>query len=144
MSIEIRRMTIEDYDGVYALWTNTEGMGLHSFEDSREGLEKFLGRNPGLSFVAADKQSIIGAMLAGHDGRKGYIYHTAVDKARRGRGIGRRLVEAATQALLQEGITKLGLLVYAQNGVGNAFWTGSGWTKRGDVNYYSMYLDGKG
>lgn len=141
MNTEIRCMTAEDYDGVYALWTNTPGMGLHGFEDSREGIEKFLKRNPGCSFVAVEGNNIIGAVLGGHDGRKGYIYHAAVEITKRSRGIGTSLMDAVSEALIREGITKLGLLVYCRNEIGNAFWNSSGWSKRDDVNYYSLYLD---
>lgn len=142
MSIEIRCMTIEDYDSVYALWISTPGMGLHGFEDSREGIAKFLRRNPGCSFVAVKDGAVTGAVLGGHDGRKGYIYHTTVAAAMRGRGIGSRLVGAVKQALNAEGIKRLGLLAYVENDIGNAFWNNSGWTKRGDLNYYSLNLDG--
>jgi ribosomal protein S18 acetylase RimI-like enzyme len=139
--MEIRCMTIEDYDGVFALWSNTAGMGLHGFEDSREGIEKFLKRNTGCSFVAVEGDNIIGAVLGGHDGRKGYIYHAAVDTAYRGRGIGRRLLESVKQSFQNEGITKLGLLVFKSNDIGNAFWRSDGWSEREDLNYYSLYLD---
>jgi ribosomal protein S18 acetylase RimI-like enzyme len=140
MDIEIRCMTIEDYDSVYALWSSTPGMGLHGFEDSREGIDKFLRRNPGCSFVAVKDDSIIGAVLGGHDGRKGYIYHATLAPAMRGLGYGRRLVEAVKHALAREGIKRLGLLVFTENDTGNAFWSNSGWTRRGDVNYYSLSI----
>lgn len=139
--MEIRCMTIEDYDGVYALWAGTPGMGLHDAEDSREGIEKYLKRNPGCSFVAALDGKIIGAALGGHDGRKGYIYHAAVDANHRKRGIGARLVEAVKQSLKAEGVSIFGLLVYRGNDAGNAFWKGTGWGVREDLNYYSLYLD---
>lgn len=81
----IRVMTIEDYDGVYDLWIHTPGMGLNTTDDSREGIEKYMERNPATCFVAEDDGKIIGAIMAGHDGRRGFIHHTAVAPAYRNR-----------------------------------------------------------
>lgn len=102
--ITIRVMTIEDYDGVYDVWLNTPGMGINSTDDSREGIGKYLRRNPTTSFVAEDSGRIIGSILAGHDGRRGFIQHMAVLPDYRKQGIGRRLVDYAMRALEEEGI----------------------------------------
>jgi ribosomal protein S18 acetylase RimI-like enzyme len=128
-------MTSADYESLYDLWKNTEGMGLRSLDDSREGIEKFLRRNPATSFVAVENGKIIGTLLCGHDGRRGYIYHTAVAVAHRGRGIGRRLLSKAMEALRKEGVHKTALVVFASNGRGNAFWQKMGFTERPDLVY---------
>ena len=133
--IDIRVMTIADYDGVYDLWINTPGMGLNSTDDSREGIEKYLKRNPSSSFVAVYDNSIIGVIMAGHDGRRGYIHHTAVLPSYRKQGVAKSLVDAAMTALDKEGITKVALVAFKKNDVGNDFWQHIGFTVRDDLVY---------
>ncbi len=133
--MNIRIMTREDYDGVYALWASTPGMGLNTVDDSREGIEKYLRRNPTTSFIAQDGEKIVGVIMAGHDGRRGYIHHTAVLPAYRGQGLGRRLVEHAMLALDEEGIQKVALVVFSENETGNAFWEKMGFLPREDLVY---------
>ena len=100
----IRTMDIEDYEKVYDLWIHTEGMGLNTTEDSREGINKYLLRNPNTCFVAEDNGKLVGVIMGGHDGRRGFIHHTTVRQEYRGRGIGKRLVDSAMKALEAEGI----------------------------------------
>ena len=138
--LTIRLMTIEDYDGVYTLWRNTPGMGLNTTDDSREGIERYLRRNPTTSFVALWEDAIVGVILAGHDGRRGYIYHTAVLPAFRGRGIARQLVEQAMAALEREGIHKAALVVFAKNALGNSFWESIGFSTREDLIYRNQNI----
>jgi len=128
-------MTAADYDAVFALWTATEGMGLNRTDDSREGIEKYLRRNPSTSFVAADGGKIVGAIMAGHDGRRGFIYHTAVSREHRRRGTGKALAEAALEALRAEGIIKAALVVFAGNRGGNDFWEQLDFIERPDLAY---------
>lgn len=135
----IRLMTLDDYDAVYALWLRCAGMGLNDVDDSREGIARYLRRNPDTCFVAEDG-GIIGVILAGHDGRRGYICHTAVDPARRGEGIGTSLVQSALDALRREGISKVALVVFSRNGGGNAFWEKMGFSARGDLVYRNRAL----
>jgi len=132
----IREMTAEDYAGAYELWSRTEGMGL-SEADSEERIKAFLARNPGLSFVAVDDGRIVGTVLCGHDGRRGYLYHVAVSEPYRNRGIGKRLVAHALQRLRDERIDKCHLFVMRDNALGLAFWSGAGWTRRGDILMFS-------
>ena len=131
----IREMKISDYDQVYALWRSTPGMGLNTADDSREGIPAYLIRNPHTCFVAEAESGIIGAILAGHDGRRGFIYHLAVAIPQRGNGIGSALVERAMAALEQEGIRKVALVVFDRNEIGNAFWERLGFHKREDLIY---------
>lgn len=131
----IRVMEIGDYDAVYDMWIHTPGMGLNTTDDSREGVEKFLRRNPHTCFVAEVDRKIAGVILSGHDGRRGYIYHTAVRPEYRRQGIARALVEHAMQALEKEGIQKTALVVFARNEGGNAFWEKLGFTGRDDLVY---------
>lgn len=133
--MKIRLMTAQDYDAVYQLWLNTPGMGLNNMDDSCEGINKYLQRNPLTCFVAEEKESIIGVILSGHDGRRGFIYHLAVDQAYQRKGIGRTLVEAAMEALKGEGIPKVALVVYGSNAKGNAFWEKIGFETRPDLTY---------
>ena len=93
----IETMQVEDYESLMALWKRSDGVGL-SGADSRESLEKFLQRNPGLSFVLKDRDRIAGSIMAGHDGRRGHLYHLSVLEEYRRRGWGRDLVERCIEA----------------------------------------------
>jgi len=133
--MDIRKMTIADYDDVYALWLSCKGMGINDLDDSKEGIEKFLNRNPSTCFAAVENGELIGTIIAGNDGRRGYIYHTAVSPKRRYEGIGKALVETAMSALENEGINKAALVVFERNKDGNAFWEKIGFTIRNDLTY---------
>ncbi|MCR5542154.1 MAG: GNAT family N-acetyltransferase [Ruminococcus sp.] len=136
----IRKMVISDYDKVYRLWLSCKGMGLNDLDDSREGISRYLDRNPETCFVAEDGEKIIGVIIAGHDGRRGYIYHTAVSPDRRKQGIGRQLVDSAMNALKEQGINKTALVCFSKNEEGNAFWQNIGFTKRTDLSYRNKAL----
>lgn len=131
----IRLMTPVDYPACYDLWLRTPGMGLNSVDDSADGIARYLKRNPSTCFVAEEEGRIVGVILAGHDGRRGHISHTAVDSAFRRRGIGGQLVAHTMAALEQEGITKVNLVVFSRNETGNAFWESMGFTVRTDLTY---------
>lgn len=135
----IRKMTIADYDSVYSLWLSCRGMGLNDLDDSREGIERFLIRNPDTCFVAEDGD-IVGVIIAGNDGRRGYIYHTAVREERRKEGIATALVEAALDGLKRCGINKAALVVFDRNTLGNSFWEKHGFTVRNDLVYRNRAL----
>lgn len=141
--MEIRSMTIEDYDGVYALWMSIKGFAIRSLDDSREGVERFLKRNPGNSVVAIEDGKIVGSILCGHDGRRGCLYHVCVNEAYRMRGIGKSMVVFCMKALEKEKISKVSLIAFTANDVGNAFWKQIGWTRREDLNYYDFVLNKK-
>mgnify|MGYP001039307484 FL=1 len=138
----IKKMTIEDYEGLRALWMTIRGFGIRSIDDSREGVERFLKRNPGISVVAvAEDGSIVGGILCGHDGRRGCLYHVCVRADCRRNGIGKAMVVHCMNALKAEGINKVSLIAFTKNDVGNAFWNRIGWTKREDLNYYDFTLN---
>lgn len=137
----IRIMTIDDYDGVYALWMKIKGFGIRSIDDSREGVSRFLKRNPATSVVAEEDGKIVGSILCGHDGRRGCMYHVCVDRDYRRRGIGKGMVVMAMEALKKEEISKVSLIAFTKNDVGNAFWNTIGWTERLDLNYYDFVLN---
>jgi len=139
-NVVLRLMTIEDYDKVYALWMSCKNMGFNNIDDSREGIEKFLIRNPSTNFVAEEEGRIVGIVLAGNDGRRGYVYHMAVAEDQRGKKIGSRLLTLALDALKAEGIAKVALLVFKRNEVGNAFWESMGFKVREDVAYRNREL----
>ncbi len=133
--MNFRLMQISDYDSVYNLWINTPGMGLNSVDDSKDGIEKFLKRNPTTCFIAEEDGKIVGVIMAGNDGRRGYIYHTAVLPEFRGKHVAKTLVENAMAALEKEGITKVALVVFEKNQNGNGFWEKIGFTVRNDLIY---------
>ena len=137
--MNIRVMTVADYDAVYALWLSCKGMGLNDVDDSREGIARYLVRNPDTCFVAEDG-GVVGVILAGHDGRRGYIYHTAVHSDARGQGIGSALVQRALAALKDCGISKVALVAFSRNEGGNAFWEKQGFKLRGDLSYRNLAL----
>lgn len=121
---------MEDYDAAYALWEASEGIGL-SAADARENIESFLSQNPGLSFVArSDDGTLAGALLASCDGRRGFLYHCAVAKSHRRRGIGKALVERSLAALAARGMRKCHIFVAADNAEGKRFWQRIGWEER--------------
>lgn len=141
--MSIREMKIEDYDKVFALWKTIKGFGIRSVDDSREGIERFLKWNPGLSVVAEENGVIIGAILCGSDGRRGCLYHVCVHKDYRRQGIGKSMVVWCMEKLKELQINKVSLIAFTQNDVGNAFWKEIGWTKREDLNYYDFTLNEK-
>lgn len=136
----IRQMRLDDYNSVYALWLSCRGMGLNSVDDSREGIARYLARNPNTCFVAEEEGKILGVIMAGHDGRRGYIYHAAVSPDARGAGTGRQLAGAALDALRTEGISKAALVAFTSNEEGNAFWEKLGFEARHDLTYRSRAL----
>lgn len=138
--MHIRKMTIKDFDGIYQLWVETPGMGLNALDDSKEGIERYLKRNPDTCFVAEVDKRIVGSILSGHDGRRGFIYHTAVSVSMRKQGIGSALVDASVEALKNKGINKIALVVFSENIEGNVFWEKRGFTVREDLVYRNKAL----
>lgn len=143
--MEIRPMTIADYPDVYRLWTSSAGMGLNNLDDSEEGIGKFLARNPTTCFVATEESKLAGVIIAGHDGRRGYIYHTAVAEQHKRQGIGRKLAKSALNTLSEEGINKVALLVFNRNEGAKRFWEKMGFAARtpeegDDIVYYNKAL----
>jgi len=138
--MDIRVMTIQDYDAVYALWMRSKNMGFNNLDDSREGVERLLRRNPNTSFVAMDGETLTGVILSGQDGRRGYIYHMCVAEAYQRQGLGSELVSRCLAALKAEGINKVALLVFNRNEAGNAFWEAQGFAVRTDVAYRNKEL----
>ena len=133
-------MTIDDYEKVYELWKSCAGMGLNNLDDSKEGIEKFLKRNPDSCFVADVDNNIVGVIIVGNDGRRGYIYHTAVSPQYRKQGIAKSLVDTPMTALQKIGINKAALVVFDRNEIGNDFWEKMGFTIRDDLIYRNKAL----
>ncbi|MEX2286902.1 MAG: GNAT family N-acetyltransferase [Planctomycetaceae bacterium] len=129
MDFDIAAMQPDDYDDVIALWLRTDRLGL-SDADSRENIVMYLARNPGLSIVARRNEMIVGTVLCGHDGRRGYLHHLAVAEEHRNSGIGSALVERSLRALATVGIHKCHIFVVADNAAGIAFWKRAGWAER--------------
>ncbi|MBO4637755.1 MAG: GNAT family N-acetyltransferase [Clostridiales bacterium] len=137
--IDYRLMNIDDYQQAYDLWILC-GNGLNDKDDSREGIEKYLKRNPSTSFVATCDGRVVGVILCGHDGRRGIIQHACVSPDMRRLGIGNELVALALEALKNEGINKVLLVAFKKNEGGNAFWEAQGFTLREDLNYRNKAL----
>ena len=138
--MQIRKMTIQDYEKVYELWMSCKNMGFNDIDDSKEGIARFLERNPKTSFVALENENLIGIILGGHDGRRGYIYHLSVNENYRKNGIGSELVKNCLESFKQEKISKVALLVFKYNEVGNSFWEKQGFILREDINYRNVAL----
>lgn len=138
--MKIHVMNISDYEKVYALWMSCKNMGFNNLDDSKEGIEKFLKRNPDTSFVAVEDDAVVGIVLAGHDGRRGYVYHMSVAENYRKQGVGTQLMSHCEDALKREGINKTALLVFKRNEAGNSFWEKQGFTVREDVAYRNKAL----
>jgi len=130
-----------DYNEAYQLWTSTEGMGLRSLDDSYKGIGAFLQRNPNTNFICRMDRELVGTILSGHDGRRGYIYHAVVKTEHRKKGIGKKLVNQVLSSLEQEGIKKVALVVYSTNQTGNTFWESVGFVCRDDLNYRNYTID---
>ncbi len=133
--MDIRLMRIEDYDETWGLWIHTKEMALNNLDDSREGIRKFLRRNPSTCFVAKEEQKIVGVILAGNDGRRGYIYHLAVLEEARRKKIATKLLNAALEGLKKEGITEVAVLAKRSNECGNLFWEEENFDPREDLVY---------
>ncbi len=139
--IHIRQMNAGDYTKVRALWMTIRGFGIRSIDDSKEGVERFIRRNPSTSVVAEDGSRIVGAILCGHDGRRGCFYHVCVHEDYRKKGIGKAMAVFAMKALQKEKINKVSLIAFKNNEAGNCFWKSVGWTFREDLNYYDFTLN---
>ena len=137
----IRGMTMDDFEAVHALWMEIHGFGIRSSDDSREGVERFIRRNPTTSMVAVAEGKVVGAILCGHDGRRGCLYHVCVHEDYRKNGIGKAMAVACMRALQEEKINKVSLIAFKSNELGNHFWKDAGWCFREDLNYYDFTLN---
>lgn len=134
-------MTVEDYENVSSLWMTIKGFGIRSIDDSKEGVERFIKRNPTTSVVAEEDGKIVGAILCGHDGRRGTLYHVCVHENYRRRGVGKAMVVFCMEALKKEHINKVSLIAFKSNQIGNSFWNHESWDFREDLNYYDFVLN---
>ncbi len=137
--ISIQEMVLSDYEEIYDLWRESSGLEL-SVADSKESIARFLERNPGLSFVAHDGDLLVGVVLCGHDGRRGYIDQLAVRASHRRQGIGRNLVARCLYNLIQTGIRKWHLFVLDENDEAIAFWDKLGWARRVELVTMSQVI----
>ena len=139
--MEIKDFSIAAYDDALKLWQRCEGIGLSS-ADERDEIRAFLQRNPGMSFLAYDGGELVGTILAGHDGRRGFLYHLAVDPRYRHHGLGKRLSELSLDKLQQAGIQKCHIMVFEGNKTGLVFWESIGWIKRPEIVLLSREIGG--
>ncbi|MCI1864992.1 MAG: GNAT family N-acetyltransferase [Bifidobacterium sp.] len=140
--MHIRSMTIEDYPAAYALWLSCPGMGLTDVDDSEKGIGRLLERNPQTCLVAVDETcgTLIGVILVGNDGRRGFIYHAAVAREFRHQGVATQLVAQATAALRDLGVSKVNLVAREGNQAGNDFWERQGFAARSDLTFRGLAL----
>ena len=143
MDIRTRTVTINDYDSIYELWNSTEQSkrALNPVDDSREGIERYLKRNPSTCFLAYTEDKTVGVILTGHDGRRAVIHHMCVHPDYRRMGIAHMLIQKAEEALQKEGISKIFGLVFKDNEGANKFWESEGYTLRTDLNYRNKSLN---
>jgi len=143
MDYTVKQVTANDYDAIYELWNTTEQSrrALNPVDDSREGIERYLKRNPNTCFAAVKDGRIIGVILTGHDGRRGIIHHMCVHPEYRRMGIAARLVALAEEALKREGIQKIFGLVFKDNEAANVFWEQQGYSLRTNLNYRNKSLN---
>ncbi len=140
MEYEIEELFISDYEEIYSLWEKCEGVGL-SDADSKESIERYIKRNEGMSFVARSSNRIVATILAGHDGRRGYIHHLAVHDDFRRNGIGKELVKKSLEVISKEGINKCHIFVFKENDRATKFWTHEDWKIRDDLNIISKGIE---
>ena len=143
MGYNIRLVTIDDYDAIYELWNAVEQsrIALNPVDDSREGIARYLTRNPNTCFAAYMDGRIIGVILTGHDGRRAIVHHLCVHPEYRRMGIADKLVAKAEEALKEEGIQKIFGLVFKDNDPANAFWENQGYSLRTNLNYRNKSLN---
>lgn len=143
MALTIRQMTVDDYETVRALWAAADGVDL-AVGDARSDIARFLDRNPGLSFIALAGENLIGAVLCGHDGRRGYVHHLAVDESFRRHGVGRALADRCLDGLRAAGIEKCNLFIRRDNEIGFAFWQRIDWVDRITLRMMSRTIENGG
>ena len=137
----IRKMMKEDFEQVHELWMKINGFAIRSIDDSKDGIERFILRNPNTSMVAVEDGQIVGAILCGHDGRRGCLYHVCVSEKYRMHGIGKKMVNFCCEQLKKEKINKVCLNAFVTNIVGNKFWQKMNWNLRDDMYYYDFALN---
>lgn len=138
--ITTRAFLEDDYDDVVQLWQQTEGVEVAEGDD-RATITSYLQRNPGLSRIALDGGAVVGAVLCGHDGRRGLIYHLAVRSSHRGHGLGKRLLREGLAGLRACGIARVLILVAADNASGRTFWEAQGFEQIKGGHPFGMDLD---
>lgn len=145
MEYKIRPLAIADYDAIFELWSSTEQSrrALNPIDDSREGIDRYLKRNPNTCFAAVVEDKIVGVILTGHDGRRGIVHHLCVHPAYRRAGIAGQLVSRAEEALQKEGIQKVFGLVFKDNDPANSFWESQGYTIRSNIFYRNKSMNEK-
>ncbi|MEF3302973.1 GNAT family N-acetyltransferase [Paenibacillus sp. GYB003] len=134
--MEVAEMELGHYEQMIELWNETEGLVL-SEADAKPNIERFLRRNAGLSFVCMQDERVVGTIMCGHDGRRGFLYHVAVSRELRGNGIAKRLVERSLDGLRAAGVDKCHLFTLESNDIGNRYWSGTGWERRSGILLYS-------
>ncbi len=140
--MEYRVLNISDYGNIISLWQEVEGVCLRE-ADSKEGVHKYLQRNPNLIFVAENEGIIVGTIMSGHDGKRGYIQHLAIDKKYRNAGVASTLLNKCVASLKEEGIIKSHIHVLSGNELAKEFWKNRGWYKRNDIEVFS-YINSNG
>ena len=136
----LRPMRPEDLDGAIRLWCQTEGVIIRNYDDSPEGIARFIKRNPKTSLVLDQQGEIVGTLLCGNDGRRGFIYHFVVRRDLRNRGLGTMMLNEVYRHLREDGIAKGGLVALTSNKLGLEFWKNRGWSRRDDLFYFDFPL----
>ena len=138
--MRVSRLTIDDYDKATSFWKETVGIGIACVE-SRERMTSFLKRNPNLSFKLSDSDAIVGTVLCGHDGTRGYLHHLALAASYRGQGMGQRMVDKSLGELRRLGISKCHFFIDSHNGEGDELWKTLNWSEQREVKVYSHDIE---
>jgi N-acetylglutamate synthase len=143
--VSLRPMTIDDHAQVLTLMAQTPGIVVRD-ADGLQATQRYLARNPGLSWVAEAASghgtTVVGCLMAGHDGRRGYLQHLVVHPSHRGQGVARRMLSQVLDSLQAEGIHKAHVDVLVSHPDGASFWAAMGWPLRTDIARYSTVLSG--
>jgi ribosomal protein S18 acetylase RimI-like enzyme len=140
MDVQIRDMVLADYEAVVALWHSTPGVDVRPVTDSRDGIERLLARNPGLSVVAVDDGKLVGCALASHDGRRGFLQHVVVAPSSRGQGLGRAMIDMCLKRLREQHLGWVHLDVVVDNEAAMSFWQKAGWHRVDALTRLSLAL----
>jgi len=140
MACRFAQLTMDDYDDVVAFWRSQEGVGLNESDGKRQ-IAGYLTRNPGMSFIVREAGKVVGAVLCGHDGRRGYLHHLAVASSHRRKGLGRSLVARCLKSLRRAGIQRCNIFLFADNPQGRSFWQSIGYRPRADLLLMQRSID---
>ncbi|MFO7626828.1 MAG: GNAT family N-acetyltransferase [Candidatus Fermentibacteraceae bacterium] len=136
--MRIRAMSSRDHGELIRLWSSFPGNAITG-ADSRDEFDAFLTKNGSFCFTACEQDAVVGSVMAGSDGRRGYVYHLAVKTDHQRKGLGGALMRRVEDALSKAGLEKIHLFIFSDNPA-VAFYEKSGWHVRNDITVMSRVL----